>query len=84
VYGKVLSNKHNDQKKRRQLDRRRDIKMTVVVKWLGHASFQIKTKRKTIYIDPYEGEYDQKADLILVMHAHFDHCDALKINKAQS
>jgi len=62
--------------------------MTVVIKWLGHASFQIKTKGKTIYIDPYKGEYNQKADfnqkadLILVTHSHFDHCDTLKINKA--
>jgi L-ascorbate metabolism protein UlaG (beta-lactamase superfamily) len=64
------------------LDERGDVKMTVAVKWLGHASFQIRTKGKTIYIDPYKGEYSQKADLILVTHAHFDHCDTLKINKA--
>jgi L-ascorbate metabolism protein UlaG (beta-lactamase superfamily) len=35
---------------------------------------------KTIYIDPSEGEYAEKADLILVTHIHHDHCDVSKIN----
>jgi L-ascorbate metabolism protein UlaG (beta-lactamase superfamily) len=51
------------------------------VKWLGHASFEIKADDKTIYIDPYEGEYKDKADLILVTHSHEDHCDTSKIKK---
>jgi len=51
------------------------------VKWLGHASFEIKADGKTIYIDPYEGEYRDKADLILVTHSHDDHCDTSKIKK---
>ncbi|MCD6089494.1 MBL fold metallo-hydrolase [Candidatus Bathyarchaeota archaeon] len=55
--------------------------MSVIVKWLGHASFQIKADGKNIYIDPYEGEYAEKADLVLVTHSHFDHCDASKIEK---
>lgn len=49
------------------------------IKWLGHASWQIKTGDKTIYIDPYEGEYDEKADLILSTHHHDDHCKPDKI-----
>ncbi len=53
----------------------------VVVKWLGHASFQITADGKTMYVDPYEGEYSDKADLILVTHSHFDHCDPSKIRK---
>ncbi len=36
-----------------------------------------------IYIDPCEGEYREKADLILVSHAHFDHCDVTKIKEIQ-
>ena len=55
--------------------------MSVIVKWLGHASFQIKADGKNIYIDPYEGEYAEKADLVLVTHSHFDHCDTSKIEK---
>jgi len=55
--------------------------MGVTIKWLGHASFQIKFDDKNIYIDPYEGEYKEKADLVLVTHSHFDHCDVSKIEK---
>lgn len=57
--------------------------MNLSIKWLGHASFQIRAEGKTIYIDPYEGEYSEKADLILVTHSHFDHCDTSKIKKVR-
>lgn len=57
--------------------------MTASIKWLAHASFQIKTEGKTIYIDPYEGNYSEKADLILVTHSHTDHCDPSKIKKVR-
>jgi L-ascorbate metabolism protein UlaG (beta-lactamase superfamily) len=57
--------------------------MVFIVKWLGHASFQIKTDGKNIYIDPYEGEYKNKADLVLVTHSHHDHCDPSKIEKVR-
>jgi L-ascorbate metabolism protein UlaG (beta-lactamase superfamily) len=57
--------------------------MTLSIKWLGHASFQIKTEGKTIYVDPYEGEYSEKADVILVSHSHSDHCDTSKIEKVR-
>jgi len=55
--------------------------LSITVKWLGHASFQIRVNGKVIYIDPYEGAYEEKADLILVTHSHFDHCDTSKISK---
>jgi len=58
-------------------------KVSLSIRWLGHASFQIKADGKNIYIDPYEGEYAEKADIILVTHSHHDHCDVSKINKAR-
>lgn len=57
--------------------------MRLSVKWLGHASFQIEAGEKIIYIDPYEGEYEKKADIILVTHSHHDHCDLSKINEVR-
>jgi L-ascorbate metabolism protein UlaG (beta-lactamase superfamily) len=57
--------------------------MSISIKWLGHAGFQIRAGGKTVYIDPYEGEYSEKADLLLVTHSHFDHCDPSKIKKVR-
>jgi L-ascorbate metabolism protein UlaG (beta-lactamase superfamily) len=34
---------------------------------------------KVIYLDPYAGEYTEKAHLIMISHSHSDHCDATKI-----
>jgi L-ascorbate metabolism protein UlaG (beta-lactamase superfamily) len=50
------------------------------LKWLGHASWKLKAGGKTIYIDPYQGEYDEEADLILATHSHTDHCEPSKVN----
>ena len=57
--------------------------MVFTVKWLGHASFQIKIGNLNVYIDPYEGSYTDKADMVLVSHDHFDHCDVSKIEKVR-
>jgi L-ascorbate metabolism protein UlaG (beta-lactamase superfamily) len=52
------------------------------IEWLGHASFKISTKEKIIYIDPYILPKDlEAADLILVTHGHYDHCDVTNIKK---
>ncbi|MEM1586476.1 MAG: MBL fold metallo-hydrolase [Candidatus Bathyarchaeia archaeon] len=53
----------------------------ILVRWFGHASFQIKFDGKNMYIDPYEGEYVDKADIILITHSHYDHCDLTKVKK---
>lgn len=55
--------------------------MTFMIKWMGHAGFLIKTNGRNVYIDPHEGEYAEKADLILITHSHFDHCDTDKISE---
>ncbi len=44
--------------------------------WIGHASFYVKSEKGTLFIDPYaipEG-FKERADIVLVTHAHFDHC----------
>jgi len=57
--------------------------MSFTLKWLGHASFQINVNGTIIYVDPYRGEYSEKADLILVTHSHGDHCSVAKIKSAR-
>jgi L-ascorbate metabolism protein UlaG (beta-lactamase superfamily) len=56
--------------------------------WLGHASWQLKTEKHTILIDPFLDDSptapikanDVAADFILVSHGHYDHiADAAKI-----
>lgn len=54
------------------------------IKWLGHASFSFvdqQSGNRIYYIDPFDlnppagGTQNlQKADLIFVTHAHYDHC----------
>jgi L-ascorbate metabolism protein UlaG (beta-lactamase superfamily) len=59
--------------------------LTIRVKWLGHASFQIRTEDKIIYVDLKKYgkvvETSEKADVILVTHNHGDHCSPPKIQK---
>lgn len=58
--------------------------MTLTLRWLGHAGFRIKTGEKNIYIDPHEGECSEKADLLLITHSHFDHCNESKIKDVRT
>jgi L-ascorbate metabolism protein UlaG (beta-lactamase superfamily) len=52
--------------------------MDMDIVYLGHASFRLKGKTKTVVIDPYGekmGKYprDVEADVLLVSHDHVDH-----------
>lgn len=52
------------------------------IKWLGHASFLIRLADKRMYIDPYAIRGIPKAaDLILLTHEHYEHCDPSSIKK---
>jgi len=59
--------------------------MVIQIRWLAHASFQVKAAGKTVYLDPrYMKEFKKevgsyfespdKADIILITHHHADHC----------
>ena len=50
------------------------------IQWLGHATVKIKGK-VIIYIDPYQIEDQEKADIILITHGHHDHCSLADIRK---
>lgn len=55
------------------------------IKWFGHASFRIETHGKTIYIDPYVlPKGSPLADIILITHDHYDHCDSSKVNEIKT
>ncbi len=50
--------------------------------WLGQSAFRIESGGKILYIDPYNiADTDKKADLILITHAHFDHCSPADVKK---
>jgi len=62
--------------------------MSLELTWLGHASWQLKTGRHTLLVDPFLDDsptapfkaVSAAADFILVSHGHFDHiADAAKI-----
>ncbi len=53
------------------------------IHWLGHAGFAIQAEGKTIVIDPFESNLTTPADIILITHAHHDHCSTADIDKIQ-
>jgi L-ascorbate metabolism protein UlaG (beta-lactamase superfamily) len=50
------------------------------IHWLGHASFLIKDG-KNIYIDPWKITREEKADVVIITHEHYDHCSPDDLQK---
>jgi L-ascorbate metabolism protein UlaG (beta-lactamase superfamily) len=58
--------------------------LAITVKWLGHSGTQIKVDGKNIYVDLEKScKPTDKADIILVTHSHYDHCDPDKIKEVR-
>ncbi|WP_445474945.1 MBL fold metallo-hydrolase [Methanococcoides methylutens] len=59
----------------------------VLIEWLGHAGFILKGQGRVIYIDPYvlpdSSGHEDEADIILLTHEHFDHCNPESIRKVR-
>lgn len=51
------------------------------IKWLGHDGFRITADDTTVVIDPFQLTAPVAADIILVTHAHYDHCSPEDIAK---
>lgn len=50
------------------------------IHWLGHSGFRIDAE-KVVYIDPFKVGRGPSADMILVSHAHYDHCSQIAIER---
>ncbi len=50
------------------------------LEWLGHAGFRVSDE-KVIYVDPFQIQAGEKADIILITHPHYDHCSIEDLRK---
>ncbi len=63
---------------------------SVEVRWYGHASVKFEDSNGfTVYVDPWtevmnEPENEEKADVIVSTHEHFDHFDEKAINAVRN
>ena len=53
------------------------------ISWLGHDAFKINNG-KIIYVDPYEIQPNEQADIVLITHDHDDHCSPEDVKKIVS
>lgn len=52
----------------------------IKISWLGQSCFRIENQI-TVYLDPFEIKKEDTADLILITHDHYDHCNPEDIDK---
>jgi len=50
------------------------------IHWLGHVTFKI-VGEKTIFTDPFKVKEEDRADIILITHEHYDHCSPEDVKK---
>src|SRR3989344_2688701 len=53
----------------------------VSIERLNHDCFRLKAQNKVIYLDPFQIESTDPADIILITHEHQDHCSLKDIEK---
>lgn len=51
------------------------------IEWLGHSGFLIRSSGKNIFVDPFQINTNEKADLIFITHHHYDHYSVTDIQK---
>jgi len=56
--------------------------ITENIHWLGQSSIRISGE-KVVYIDPWKIRKPEKADVVLVTHAHFDHMSPDDIDRVR-
>jgi L-ascorbate metabolism protein UlaG (beta-lactamase superfamily) len=56
-----------------------------IIRWVCHACFYIKANGTTIFIDPFRvsDSVKEKADIVLLTHAHFDHTSLQDIERVR-
>ena len=53
----------------------------ITIERLRHDCFKIKGQNKIIYLDPFQIEPKEQADIILITHEHYDHLSLKDIEK---
>ncbi|MBI1972879.1 MBL fold metallo-hydrolase [Candidatus Woesearchaeota archaeon] len=53
----------------------------ITIERLNHDCFKIKANNQVLYLDPYQIQSNEPADLILVTHEHYDHLSLKDIEK---